>query len=590
MPKQEEKGLAYYISQYLNAITLNLKLPKKPIKFVELQEMLEDLDNMFTEYYKEEPEKCSVLAKTNYLAIIKKMFEIDKTMTYRGNYQRYMRNAYRMAAYSSLEHYMIYREWEESDKFYLPRISIMQGYIHYLQELVNPDSKLRLVVCNMPSGYGKTYPEKISEAWAFGRDPTGTVLSLCSNDDVVKGGSRTVIDELKSPWFGEVFPKMKWNEDDKKYFLKETEGNWKLRDCKLVSSYYADTVNSNVVGERASQRIHIDDLYADYKEAMNQSTNEYYFNKFLTVWRKRFIQNKEPRIVVTGTLWASGDFIAQVIALEERDHSFTPDPMYKYTRVSEDGAVAIIQVPALDYETGLSTCPELRTTQEILKEKENMDEYLFETNFQQRPVDPESLEFSYKLLRTYREKPRSEEKMAYAVIDATRKSGKDFFAMPIHSKIAVEDGFYDYPLIDCIFTKKATKDLYIDVVNKIIEHHIVLLVIESNVTSELKQNIEKILADYGVFFCEIREKYNTLPKETRIDMEKSVIRRRIIFPVREILPAKSDMGLFMDNLTLYNASGRNVNDDAPDSEAMFSSEIIEEGSKPQRITVFKRPF
>ena len=586
---KQEKNLLFYITQYLNVIALNFKLPKKPIKFVELQEMLEDLDGMMTEYYKEDPEKCSRLARVNYLGIIKKMFEIDRTPTYKANYQKYMKNAYRMAAYTSLEHYMIYREWDESDKFYLPRIGIMQGYIHYLQEIVNPESKIRLIVCNMPSGYGKTYPEKISEAWAFGRDPTGTVLSLCSNDDVVKGGSRTVIDELKRPWFGGVFTKMKWSEDDRKYFLKETEGNWKLRDCKLVSSYYADTVNSNVVGERASQRIHIDDLYADYKEAMNQNTNEYYFNKFLTVWRKRFIQNKEPRIVITGTLWASGDFIAQVIALEERDHSFTPDSIYKYTRISEDGSVVIVQVPALDYATGLSTCPELRTTQEILKEKENMDEYLFETNFQQRPIDPESLEFSYKRLRTYNQFPKKEGKNCYAVIDATRKSGKDFFAMPIHLKEQVEDG-YDYPLVDCIFTKKATKDLYIDVVNKIIENHIVLLIIESNVTSEMKQNIERILGDYGIYFCEIREKYNTLPKETRIDMEKSVIRRKIIFPERSLIPSKSDLGLFMDNMTLYNASGRNINDDAPDSEAMFSSEIIEEGSKPQRITVLKRPF
>lgn len=585
----DEKNLLYYITQYITAISMNLKLAVKPIKFVELQEMLEDLDEMFSEYYKEDAEKCSLLARERYLPIIKKMFEIDRTMKYKGNYQKYMRNAYRMASYSSLHHYMLFREWEEYDKFYLPRLSILQGYIHYLQELVTPESKVRLVICNMPSGYGKSFPEKISEAWTFGRDPTGTVLSLCSNDDVVKGGSRTVIDELKSPCFGEVFPKMKWSEDDKKYFLKETEGNWKLRDCKLVASYYADTVNSNVVGERASQRIHIDDLYADYKEAMNQNTNEYYFNKFLTVWRKRFIQNKEPRIVVTGTLWASGDFIAQIIALEERDHTFKRDPIYKYTRVSEDGSVVIIQVPALDYTTGLSTCPELRTTQEILKEKENMDEYLFETNFQQRPVDPESLEFSYKRLRTYSQFPKKNETGRYAVIDATRKSGKDFFAMPIHDKIKVEDGF-DYPLVDAIFTKKATKDLYLDVVNKIIEHHIVLLVIESNVTSELKQNIDQILADSGIYFCEIREKYNTLPKETRIDMEKSVIRRKIVFPERTLIPPKSDLGLFMDNMTLYNASGRNINDDAPDSEAMFSAEIIEEGSKPQRITVFKRPF
>lgn len=589
---QEEKDLVYYIRKYIFAITQNFKSTLKKISFTDLQEMLQDLDEMLTEYYKQEPEKCSKLARISYLPIIKKMFDIDRTDTYKGNYQQYMRNAYRMSAYSSLEHYMVYREWDETDKFYLPRIAIMQGYIHYLQELVNPESKVRLVVCNMPSGYGKTFPEKISEAWAFGRDPTGTILSLCSNVDVVRGGSRTVINEIKSEAFGNVFLKMKYTEEDKKYFLKETEDNWKLRDCKLVASYYANTVNSNVVGIRASQRIHIDDLYADYKEAMNQSTNELFFNRFLTVWRKRFVQNKEPRIVVTGTLWASGDFIAQIIDLEERDHVFVPDSMYKFTRVSQDGSVVIIQVPALDYETGLSTCPELRTTQEILKEKEAMDEYLFETNFQQRPVDPESLEFSYKVLRTYRELPKKQEYEAgaYSVIDATRKSGKDFFAMPIHRKILTEDGSYDFPLVDCIFTKKATKDLYLDVVNKIIEHHIVLLIIESNVTSELKQNLEQILDQYQIYYCEIREKYNTIPKETRIDMEKSVIRRKILYPVRELYPLKSDMGLFMDNMTLYNASGRNINDDAPDSEAMFASEIIEEGSKPQRITVLKRPF
>ena len=31
---------------------------------------------------------------------------------------------------------------------------------------------------------GKTYPEKISEAWSFGIDDTGAILSLCSNDNV----------------------------------------------------------------------------------------------------------------------------------------------------------------------------------------------------------------------------------------------------------------------------------------------------------------------------------------------------------------------------------------------------------------------
>ena len=501
-----------------------------------------------------------------------------------------MRNAYRMSAYNSLHHYMLYREWDEKDKFYLPRLSILQGYIHYLQEIDDPNSKVNLVIANLPSGYGKTFPEKVSEAWSFGRDPTGTILSLCSNINVVRGGSNVVRTEIKSEKFGDVFPKMRYSKDDKEYFLKETDGEWKLRDCKLVASYYADTINSNVVGERASRRIHIDDLYANYVEAMNQKANEEYYNNFTTVWKKRFIQDAVEKVVVTGTLWASGDFIARLIESEEKDHSFSDDKMYPYTRISEDGTIVIIQVPALDYKTGLSTCPELRTTETILKEKARIPEYLFETNFQQRPVDPEAMEFSSNRLRMYTEKIPKGDGNCYAVIDANRKSGKDFFAMPILKKIYVGEDEYDYALIDCLFTRTATKDMYQAIVDKIIEYRIITLVIESNVTSELKQNIDIILSENGINYCDIREKYNIAKKEERIEAQKSNIRRKIVFPEQSLYPLQSDIGAFMDNLTIYNSQGRNQNDDAPDALAMFCSEIMEGGSLPPRISVFKRPF
>ena len=37
----------------------------------------------------------------------------------------------------------------------------------------------------------------------------------------------------------------------------------------------------------------------------------------------------------------------------------------------------------------------------------------------------------------------------------------------------------------------------------------------------------------------------------------------------------------MGNLTTYNSDGQNANDDAPDSAALFCSEIIEENSQSQ---------
>lgn len=584
-----KEQLCEYLNKYFSILEGNFKYSYgKKIPYQEITTMCHDINNMLIKLNEFDYKKSGQYCINNFIPLLELLLKIDTNKYSLEKYDKFLKNSYRISARISLENYMIYREWDDETKFYAPRYEILSGYIHYLQELaLNP--KFRMIVFNAPSGFGKTFPEKISEAWNFGVDDTQTVLSLCSNEDVVKGGSRTVIDEIKSEKFGEVFPNLRWDEEDKNFFLKETEANWKLRNCKLSSSYYAKTTQSNVVGTRASQRIHIDDLYPDYQDAMNTNLNEYYLNKYLTVWTKRFVQNKIPKIVVTGTLWASGDFIALLIQMLEKNYEFEPDPKYKYARISKNKDIVIIQVPALDYESGESTCPDIKSTQEILEDKNSMDEYLFETNFQQRPVDPEQLFFSYNKLRCYKTIPPTEYIGTYAVIDATRKSGKDFFAMPIFAKVPNENTF-DYYLKDVIFTKNATKDMYDEVVDKIIEHHIITLVIESNVTSELKQAIEKKLKNKNVSYCIIMEKYNTQNKSARIENQKGNIIRRLFFPLKTIFGKNSEMGKFMDNLTLYNSNGRNANDDAPDSCAMFCSEIIEENSKSAKAKAIKRPF
>ena len=560
----------------------NFKSSKK-LTYDELFDVLKDLYALFNNY-ESNIKECGELAIKKYIPLLDLLIKIDNDTEHLREYDKQLKYAYKLGARISLEHYMIYREWDEiqKEKFFEPRYNILVGYVHYLQELeCNPN--FTTLIFNAPSGYGKTFPKKVSEAWSFGIDNKGTILSLCSNDDVVKSGSRTVIDEMKSEAFGEVFPKMRWTDEDKDYFLKETDEKWKLRDCKMQFSYYAKTTQANVVGSRASKCIHIDDLYPDYKEAMNKALNEYYVNKSKTVWEKRFVQNRKPKVCITGTLWASGDYIDQKIQQLKREHKFKKHPKYPYTYVSEDGSCAIIQVPALDYKTGESTCPELKSTMELLKERANMDEYLWQTNFQQIPTNPSSLSFSYEKLRTYQTIPNTDNISCQAVIDATRKSGKDFFAMPIFKKLE-NDNVYDYYLVDCLFTRTATKDMYDQIVDKIIQHHITTLVIESNVTSELKSNVEKILKSKVVYYCEIIEKYNTVPKAQRIENEKHIIKKQLVFPQKGMYGINTEMGAFMDNLTSYNADGSNPNDDAPDSCALFGSEIIEENAQPQIAT------
>lgn len=576
-----DKEIYDAIDKTLTIIRNNFKYSYgKKIPFEELFEMIKDLNVLFKNFEHKKKE-AGELAIKRYIPILDLLIKIDTNDDHKIEYNNSLKYAYMLSARVSLEHYMVYREWNEpeKEKFFEPRYNILVGYIHYLQELECNPNFLTLVF-NAPSGYGKTYPKKVSEAWSIGIDNTGAFLSLCSNEDVVKAGSRTVIDEIKSEQFGEVFPEMKWSAEDKDYFLKETDELWKLRPCKLQFSYYAKTTQSNVVGTRASKSIHIDDLYPDYKEAMNQSLNKYYYNKSITVWEKRFVQTMPPKVCITGTLWASGDFIDLKIHQLKKEHKFTKHPKYPYTWVSEDKTCAIIQVPALDYETGLSTCPELKTTGELLKEKANMDEYLWETNFQQKPTNPESLSFSYDKLRTYSIIPETEYSGAYAVIDATRKSGKDFFAMPIFKKVT-NDTSFDYYLKDALFTRTATKEMYLPVVDKIIEHHVIKLVIESNVTSEFAQRIEQELKQRNCNFCEIIEKYNTVPKAMRIENEKHILKKQLVFPEKGMFGVNTDMGKFMENLTSYNSEGTNPNDDAPDSCAMFGSEIIEENSQVQ---------
>lgn len=577
-----------YLKQYFSILEANFTLKvKKKIPYNEIFEMCQEISTMMANLYNKDFEIAGKICDKHFIPLLELLTKIDPNSHNIIEYRTLLKEAYRMSARTNLESYFIYRDFDSEEPFYAPRYEILRGYIHFLQEIVtNP--KFRLLIFNAPSGAGKTYPEKISEAWAYGVNPTGTTLALCSNDDVVKGGSRVVIDEIKSEEFGEVFPNLKYTEDNKNFFLKETDGQWKLKDCNLLASYYAKTVQSNVVGSRASMRIHIDDLYADYLEAMNQNLNEYYINKYLTVWSQRFVQNKIPKVVVTGTLWASGDFIALLIQMIEKKNTLYQSEKYKYCRTNKEETIAVIQVPALD-ENGQSTYPDVKPTEEILDIKENMDEYLFETNFQQKPTDPEALFFSWNKLRTYDKIPATDYIGCYATIDATRKSGKDFFAMPIFVKVPNENEF-DYYLKDCLFTRTATKDMYQDVVDMIIKHHIIELVIESNVTSELKQNVEKILAKMGISYCTIHEKYNIENKALRIETEKGIVLRKIIFPAKGVFGQKSQMGLMMNNITLYNVTGRNQNDDGIDSVCMFASEIIEGGSKGASVKPMKRLF
>lgn len=588
MNNTEHQNYEYRNSIYdiLNMIEDNFKNKNKKgkLSYETMFELMRNLRQLIEFYDELDINTCTRIIKQRYIPTINLLMKLDKDVNNKKQYLEDLENAYKLGAKHDFSCFLVYYEWDSNDKLYEKRYKILNSYVYYLNEMCfNQD--LELLIVNLPSGWGKTRVAKLYEAFRFGIDPTGTFLSLCSNDTVVKGGSRSVIDIIKSDRYGDVFPHLSYKALGKNLFLKETDGEWKLKDCGLLASYYASTTNSNVVGQRASLSIHIDDLYADYKEALDENINSYYYNKYVTVWKERFVQSKNPQVIVSGTMWSPTDFITKVIDLAKSENKFYKHPKFKFTYISEDYKKVIIQVPAIDPETEKSSCEELISTAKLLAKKKSMDTYLWETNFQQNPTSPEGLDFDWKKLKLYEEKPENIYNCSYAVIDGTRKSGKDFFSMPIYQKY-----YDDYALIDCIFTKTATSDLIDDIVDKVEEHHIVKLVIETNVDGGLKKVLEDKFKERGIYYCEIIEKYNTVPKKVRIESEKGVIVRRIWFPSKNLIDANTDINRFMQNFTSYNSDGKNKNDDAPDSNAMFTSEIVENRSKTAKAVVFRRIF
>lgn len=545
--------------------------------------VMQDLKQEYEEYSKIDTHNCGLSVIKRYIPLINLLIRVERDKERLYEYHEQLENAYKLAARVSLEYFIIYMEWYKEDKLLEPRYEILSSYVYYLNKMCYDQSFSGMIV-NLPSGYGKSRICRYYEAFRLGLHPEGTFLALCSNDALIKGQSRSVIDLIKDERYGNVFPKLKYNKEDKNFFLKETDGEWKLRDCGLIASYYASTVRSNVVGERASLSIDIDDLYADPSEALNDELNKEYYNNFVTVWRKRYVMGKNPQVLITGTLWSPTDFLARVTNLWEQQSSFKKDPKFKYTKISEDGKKVIIKVPALDYVTGESTCPNLISTEKLLEEKASMSNYLWETNFQQNPTSPEGLYFDWNNLQTYSTMPIKETNECMASLDPSRK-GNDYVAMPIFNKI----GDLHY-LVDAVFDNKAMTSLYDSIVNAIIRNNITLLVVETNTDPNLPETLYKKCEEKGYYALKIIEKYSTENKEERINKFKDVILRKIVFPEKIRYGLGTPIGKGLEQMTSYSFDYPNRHDDMIDSVAMYADQIIEENGLELKAVPFKRPF
>jgi predicted phage terminase large subunit-like protein len=578
-----EKDIREGIDSIIKIVESSIR-GRNTLGLIDTYNLMIDLKGLLDIYADINAKECGRLVISRYIGLINVLINSESSNERVIGYHDQLENAYRLAGRVSLEHFIMYYEWYEEEKLLEERYEILEGYCYYLNKMCF-DSSFEGIIANLPSGYGKSRMVRFYEAFRLGVDSTGTFLSLCSNDDVIKGQSRSVIDIIKNERYGNVFPHMRYSKEDKDYFLKETDGEWKLKKCKLIASYYAASTRTNVVGIRASLSIDIDDLYADPKEAQNESLNKEYYDKFLTVWKKRYVQNKKAQVVVTGTMWSATDFLTKLIDLWEKESEFEVDPKHKYCRISKDGKRVIVQVPALDYDTDESTCPRIKSTEELHKERDTMDRYLWETNFQQRPTSPEGMPFDMTKLKVYDMLPKFDNEYSFAALDPSRK-GTDFLSMPIFKKD--ENGYYY--LVDILFSNTSVKYLYDEIVDKIISNKVMQLVVEINTDTSLKEVLESKLREKSYNGCVIYEKYSVANKEIRINDTKDLVIDKIVFPNKTRLGKNTQMYKAIDQMNTYSFNHPNKHDDMADSVSLFGDQIILGNAIPQRAVAVKRMF
>lgn len=171
----EPKQIKALICNILNEIEANFKRPKaKMLPMKDIYTIMLDLKSLFNIYSNLDKKDCGKIVIKRYIKLINLMITLEKEGSKLVEYHDQLKNAYKLAARVSLEHFLIYFEWDSDDKVYEKRINILQGYVYFLNTMCY-NRKIRKLIVNMPSGYGKTRPEKLYEAFRLRNRPHNNV-------------------------------------------------------------------------------------------------------------------------------------------------------------------------------------------------------------------------------------------------------------------------------------------------------------------------------------------------------------------------------------------------------------------------------
>nr|DAE27577.1 MAG TPA: Terminase [virus sp. cti5L29] len=524
------------------------------------------------------------------------------TMTKRSQFWTLHKKMLCISARWSIEHFITYYEFDlpNDNKAFPKRRPLLQDVIFFADRMNATKLGMqfedgimphRIIFAVQPNS-GKSFVVNVYSVLALCMHKlyynTSGILRMSNNGGNACGFSDQIKAMIENEKIVDVFPEFK------KYFAtgkprileKSTSEEWKLMDLepRIRASHFARGRDSAINSLRIYVLLAIDDLSDGFDQMNNDEAHKAMTTKYQIDMDSRKESEDIPEFIA-GTMFNEFDVPNFLIKQLEEKGLLIDDPKNSNIRYTKDFNTIVIQIDCFD-KRGNSIAPELISTEKLKDKQDSLKPYEFDLVYRQIRSSREPRPFDYQNLTTYTKNGDEISKTAKTVVDPTRKSGNDFFSMPIlrHNnktgKDRLTDAIYEQKSLGKVSDPKNT--FLFKVCKFLIDNSVTHFVIENNTSNTLGAFIEQKLKEMGYTGCKIEEIFTAKQrgktgKVERIMSQEATIVNNIEFPAKQILKPQTDLALFMEDFTRFDSketSSRKRHDDAPDSLAIYSDKFL----------------
>lgn len=470
--------------------------------------------------------------------------------------------------------YMLYLEKNRrpNERFYKPRRKKLKIVVDAIQELV--DDELDELFIAMPPRVGKTTLIMFALTWIIGRNSELANLYSAYSDVITAAmysGVLEVINDAYTYTWHEIFPDSKIVATNAKDEIINIDRKKRYPSLTCRSLYGTLNGACDCNGFLVS-----DDLIGGIEEALNK-------DRLASAWFK-VDNNLIPRAkeqakkLWVGTRWSIADPAGVRMDLLEHDAAYTT---VRYRIINMPALDLINDESNFEYDYGVGFSTDYYRQRRASFERNN-DMASWNAQYMQEPIERDGTLFCPDDLRYYNGiLPSDEPDRIFMAVDPAFGGG-DFCSAPVCFQYG-----NDCYIPDVVFDAGDKKITQPKIVEIILKHKIQAARFEANNGGEdYQEAVEKKLREknYRLNITSKRAK-TTVRKEQRIFDKAPEIRE---FYFLEANKRTKEYNQFMNNLFAFKITGKNKNDDAPDSLAMLVE--MREDSVGQKAEIFKRPF